>query len=276
MSEEAPSLYFLYVRAKLSWGFACRLVPFGKSRMTMKAPPPSTLLGALAYPLARSLDWSEVLLGDGKEVSGADRVRKFVVSAHAKLSSSLAVKADINRVFWFDRHPQRKEVKTDAIALERVYTSPVPGARESEMELIYIVRSEPASRVLGEKWVPLLEAGGWSLTRVGQKEGLVSVEDVKLAEARVLEGNKVKTSFYFPLEACFSPPRGSWIQEFFVDPWKVGIGDYVGARRLPFIIPYSVQEGGPTEVEVQLEPKRGIAIRCDEHTIISLRRWLGL
>ena len=274
MSEEAPSLYFLYVRAKLSWGFACRLVPFGKSRMTMKAPPPSTLLGALAYPLARSLDWSEVLLGDGKEVSGADRVRKFVVSAHAKLSSSLAVKADINRVFWFDF--QRKEVKTDAIALERVYASPATGAREGRMELIYIVKPGLAEGVLGEKWASLLEAGGWSLTRVGQKEGLISVEYVKLAEARVLEDNKVKTDFYFPLEACSSPPRGSWIQEFFVDPWEVGIGDYTGARRLPFIIPYSVQEEGPTEVEAQLEPERGIAIRCGEHTIISLRRWLSL
>jgi len=274
MSIEYLPLYFLHIKAKLSWGFACRLIPFGKSRMTMKAPPPSTLLGALAYPLARSLGWPEVLLGDGKETSGADRVREFVVSAHARLNFSLTVKADINRVFWFDF--QRKEVKTDAIALERIYTSPISGARESEIELLYIVRPELAERALGGKWASLLEAGGWSLIRVGQKEGLVSAEDVRLAEAEVLNGEKVKTSFYFPLEACSSPPKGSWIQEFFIDPWEVGIGEYTGARRLPFVIPYSVQRGEPAEVEAQLEAERGVAILCGEYTIISLRRWLGL
>ena len=276
MSARPPSFYFLYIRAKLAWGFACRLVPFGKSRMTLKAPPPSTLLGALAYPLARHLGWPEVLLSGRREISGADRVREFVVSAHAKLNTSLAIKADINRVFWFDRHPQRRGVKTDAIALEKVYTSPAPGEITSSIELIYILRPETAKQALGRDWPSLLEAAAWGMTRVGQKESLISVDSVKLAEAGVSEDEHAITGFYFPLEACSRPPEGSWLQEYFVDPWEVGIGDYSGARRLPFAIPYSARANRPVEVEVELDPEKGLKVECDGHEVVSLRRWLGL
>ena len=274
MRGRPPSLFSLYVRAKLSWGFACRLVPFGKSRMTLKAPPPSTLMGALAYPLARNLGWPEVLLSDRGEVSGADKIREFVVSVHVKLNASLAVKADVTRVFWFDF--QRKEVKTDAIALERVYASPTSGGRESLIEVIYILRPEAAEQALGRSWASLLEASAWGITRVGQKEGLVSVEDVRLTEARISEDRHVTTCFYFPLEACSGVLRGFWLQEYFIDPWEVGIGDYSGARRLPFVIPYSAQANRPVEVEVELDPDRGVALECDGHEVVSLRRWLGL
>ena len=272
--DPPSSFYFLYVEAKLHWGFACRLVPFGKSRLTLKIPPPSTLLGALAYPLARQLGWPEVILDDPGESakSGADRVRKFLVSAHARMRFAPSIRSDINRVFWY--YFLKKEVRTDAIALEKVYANPLPGEEVPKIDIIYVIDTSQAEGALGPRWPALLEISAWAMTRVGQKEGLITVEEVQLADAKLLNEEVVSTEFYFPLEASTGELEGSWIQEMFVDPWETGIGEYAGSRTRPFIVPFSTVEQRPTEVKVRLSAE-GVALDCGGHTVVSLRRWLG-
>ena len=273
LGDPLPPLYFLYVEAKLHWGFACRLVPFGKSRLALKVPPPSTLLGALAYPLARQLGWPEVILeADGRAKSGADRVLGFSASAHARIRFAPSIRSDISRVFWY--YLLKKEVRTDAIALEKVYANPLPEEGAPKIDIIYVIDAGRAEDALGQRWPALLETSAWAMTRIGQKEGLITVEEVRLAEAKLLDEEHVSTEFYFPLEASTGELEGSWIQEMFVDPWEAGIGEYAGLRARPFIVPFSIVEQRPTEVKVRLSAE-GAALDCGGHIVVSLRRWLG-
>lgn len=272
MAQKIPTFYFLYVKAKVYWGFACRIIPFGKSRITLKMPPPSTLIGALAYPLARLKDWTEVVMERKVKLSGANRILNFISSAHAKMDFIPLVRGDLSRVYWY--YVLRKEVKTDAVALEKVYVNPLPGKADSIIEMIYLIDQDKAEKTLGSEWLNLLEACAWAISRIGQKEGMISVSDVRLSKAGLIKDGEVMTRFYFPLEACSEMPVGSWIQETFVDVWETGMGDYSGGRSITFAIPFSSIEQKPVDVNVKLSD-RGVAMNCDGRIVVTLKRWLG-
>ncbi len=54
-------LRFFYSKIKLHWGFAVRVKGATASQPAFILPPPTTIVGAFAYPLARILDLSEDL-----------------------------------------------------------------------------------------------------------------------------------------------------------------------------------------------------------------------
>jgi len=271
MTINSPTFYSLYVKAKFHWGFACRVVPFGKSRITFKIPPPSTLIGALAYPLSRIEDWPEVIGKDFK-LSCADRILEIISSVHAKMTFIPSVKSDLGRIYWY--HLGR-EVKTDAVALEKVYTNPIPSEKEPIIEIIYIINQDRGEKMLGKDWLNKLEACAWAISRVGQKEGIISVNSVCIRGVKLLDEKVVKTCFYFPLEACSNMPLGSWVQETFVDVWEARIGEYADKRKIVFAIPFSTIKQVPEDIKVEISEK-GVAINCDGITVITLRRWLGI
>ncbi len=258
------------------WGIVCRVVPYSKSRVSLVAPPPTTMIGALAYSLARMEKWPEVLMKENNQMSGAERIRGMIKSVHVKLNFSLMEHADIGRVFWY--HYARKEAKFDAVALEKVYVFPLKKERIPLLEAIYIIDSDFAEKLLGEKWREKLEVAAWTISRIGQKESMITILDVKTSDSiEVFQkvDSEVTTSYYFPVDAASSiySPSNDFLITHFVDPISTPYGDYGAAERIGFVIPYSRRESRPINLRVIISEK-GVVIKAFNTTLISLRRWI--
>ena len=266
-----PQFFLLHIRSFMHWGYVCRVVPFSKSRMVLKAPPPTTLIGALSYPMARFLGWPEVV--EAKTLtSSADKLRSFVGSAHARLNFVFMRCFDLNRVYWY--HAARKEAKTDAIALGKTYVSPLKDRFIPELSIIYVINGEIAEERLGEDWKKVLLLSSWGITRVGQKESSIAVFDVSISEARIVRKGEIETAYYFPAKASANIMEGSFMFEDFVD-LSFPISDYSTAPREPFIIPYSTVEFRPSSVRLKLSDD-GVAVSSDHLTVVTLKRWLKI
>jgi len=206
-------------------------------------------------------------------VSTANKLRKVIVSAHARLNFSLSESFDINRVYWY--YAAKGETRSDAIALEKIYASPLPGKIYPEINLVYIVKQDDnINRILGEKWDQKLLLAGWGITRVGQKESLVIPRKVSLEKAKMHFKGEFETSYYFPARACEPLPAGLYLQENFVDISSIEIGDYAVSKKEPFIIPYSIENFEPISVRVKLSDE-GVAFVSEKFVIITLRQWIG-
>lgn len=263
--------FLLRIRSFIHWGYVCRVIPFSKSRIVLKAPPPTTLIGALSYPMARLLGWPEVVEAETL-TSSADKLREFVGSAHVKLDFAFIQYFDLNRVYWY--HAAKKETKADAIALGKTYASPLKDQFLPELSIVYIVDGRMAEKKLGEEWRKILVLSGWGITRVGQKEGSATVFDVSINEAKMVFEGEVETIYYFPARASTNIVEGSCMFENFID-LSFPIGDYSTTPREPFVIPYSTTEFKPSPVRLKLS-NEGVAVSSDNLTVITLKRWLKI
>ena len=268
-----PPYYFLKTKLVMHWGIVCRAVPFSKSRPSIYFPPPSTLIGALAYPLLRQTGTPEILQKE-TFVSSADLLLNFIKSVHLRPSYAYAVKSDISRVYWV--HHARREAKSDAVALEKVYTFPIPSVKYPEMDVIFLVDASSAERSLGSNWRKKLVSACWSIVRVGQKECIVSAENVKMQEAQEIGCDCIEISYYAPLEAIkrIMPEDETEYQIIeYYNPWLSGIGDYAGAHRTSYIIPFSEKKLTPTVVKAEVS-EDGVVFSDGEDVIVTCRRWL--
>ncbi len=268
-----PPYYFLKTKLIMHWGIVCRVVPFSKSRPSIYFPPPSTLIGALAYPLSRQTGMPEILQ-KGIFVSSADFLLKFIKSVHLRPKYAYAVKSDLSRVYWV--HYARREAKSDAVALEKVYTFPIQSSGYPEMDVIFLVDASSAERNLGGDWMKKLVSACWSIVRVGQKECIVSAESVKMQEAQEVGRSYVEISYYTPLEAIkrIMPEDETEYQIIeYYNPWLSGIGDYAGAHRTSYIIPFSEKKLTPTVVKAEVS-ENGVVFSDGEDVIVTCRRWL--
>lgn len=253
--NENDTVFALKVKLALHWGLASRIVPFSKTRRTLKAPPPTTLIGALFYPFSYYRKIPENL---NMNLSSATLFTDFIVSVHASLNFSASIYSDINRVYWY--HKARRKTKTDAIALEKIYASPLNETRYPCLNVIYIIEPKAAERSLGSYWKEILEAISWSIVRVGPKESVVSTVDVDSAFLEVkYDGDIISTSYYIPMEIVEEIMEGEFTIQDFVPP-RNPIGDYSSSRKIPYLIPYSFFENRPAKVKLKLKEKAAVLV----------------
>lgn len=225
--------YFLYIRVRPHWGFVLRRIPFSKSRPALDFIPPTTMIGALSYPLIKILgDSRENVVIKGVEVSRSEVFRQIFRSLHATRPQG-ELYSDLQKIYFFDK--RRKISKSDAVALEKFYGV-------GEIEFVYLIDSEKAKEVLGQKWQNMIEAAAWGIVRIGQKEGVVSVEEVNFGVAELCE--EAITRYYF-MSRHGSPKSGRYLIREVIDWTLTPIGEYSRARRAALYIP----DG---EVEVKL------------------------
>ena len=211
---------FLLVRVRFSWGFAARLQPQSKMRMAFKYPPPTTLLGALAYPFIRRRGAGrlEVITKGKKVISAADKLKGLVKEVATSLHEEPSIYGSylrVNRIY-------RKSLD---FAVTAFPSSFVYSNEEGLADLVYVMEEVSED----------LERAAWGITRIGSRESVVSVESVYVGEAIPKRGNSVKTRFSFSLRDY--SVRGDGTILYVVDWRKQDIGDYAKADRIPYYYP---------------------------------------
>lgn len=194
----AKELYAVFVEASVFSPISVFTPYATTSANTYLLPPPTTLVGALAYAYKRSLNDFKELAEDG--TSPAAEMLEKVLYASAGTDEPYAIVKSIERVY---QHIYlRKEHWSKA---DMAYTV---GARSA-----VIARKLYVFYILADKTIAKYSYG---IIRIGRKEALVAVNDVVVEplEEVLAEGEKsCDTVFYFPLSiASEYSPRGSWVE----------------------------------------------------------------
>lgn len=258
--------FTLKVEVAAHWGLSPRITPYSKTRRVLKLPPPTTLIGALAYPYTRYKGLPENI---SLTLSSATLLSKIVVSVHASLEAQATIYGDVNRVYWY--HKARGQAKTDAVALEKMYLTPTKDRKYPTLNVVYVVDPEKAEELLGFWWSETLEALAWSITRIGNREATVSTLNVEPATAVPEETREIETNYYIPSDVVKSVKSGEYTLQEYVPP-TVDIGDYSTAERLPYIIPYSFLEPRPARVSLELK-EEAIVLRVGRDRIAFNKSW---
>jgi len=161
----------------------------GPSSPTLPAPPPTTLLGALAYPYLRKKKVSEVTYVNGKPCSPVVELISKVhyASAGFYARTEQRVLERVNQTLYLRRAHLDK--------LEMAWTVAQRGITiyaDDKLYLFYIVSD------------PRLIQYAWGITRVGRKESIVVVRNVivGLLEDLIAEEHEGLTIFYTPKNAA--------------------------------------------------------------------------
>ncbi|MBS7614058.1 hypothetical protein KEJ48_07480, partial [Candidatus Bathyarchaeota archaeon] len=159
-----PSNFFFALKARLtlSWGFASRVTFFSKARKALSIPPPTTLIGALAFPLTMYKKLPENI---SLNLSSASFFKGLIISVHASLKSLFSYYGDINRVNWY--HKPVRLAKSDAVSLEKIYLTPMEGTAYPLLDVIYVFNPKVGEKILEFNWRETLECLAWSITRIG-------------------------------------------------------------------------------------------------------------
>jgi len=221
------------------------LVPFSKSRPPLLAPPPTTLIGALAYPLSRSLKLSEAF----GEYSGAERLRGSLKYVGLKINLPLIDYFDLSKITFF----YRKKAERDAVAIGKTYTL-FKGLKYEvpTITICYVVDEEVARCSLGEDVRRKLIEAAIGITRIGSRESLATPLSLSYGEARSISQRRGKTGFSFIRRSISSLLSGDFVGVEVIDWEKYPIGDYYHARRELMIIPYDSIKYVSKPVEVEL------------------------
>jgi len=245
-------MYFYHLFLLPHWGFMINHYGFNKSRPALSFIPPTTVIGAISYPLNKLLRGPECY----GEYSGAEAYRGIFKSINVK-QPFLSVYHDLSKVLFM----YRGEAKFDAVAVGKLYKS-----LKEPIEVILIVDENFAKKLLGNNWKDLLRVACTSITRLGAKESIVTPLEVKEGTPELIQDRVIRTSFSFPSYSVRSI-SGSYIAGDVVD-WKyINIGPYVGKKTVGYITPLPIHTSSHNGVEVEIA-EGYYAYRCGREVII--------
>jgi CRISPR-associated protein Cas5a/b/c len=203
----------LLINGVFHWGFSVRIVTESAGAQYYPYPPPSTLIGALAYGISTLAGLPECRLStDGKRVTlistaalAYDAVRWATFAFSDEFSgmkrSAATGYSDFIRAFRLPYQRGARHVWEQSDMWYGVNAHGKVYACGAGFKAFYLIE-EGLLRRLGLSEDDLLTAA-YSVTRIGARESLVSVCTVKLTkDVRVLTAEKVRepfeTEFYFP------------------------------------------------------------------------------
>lgn len=236
---------YLKIDCLLHWGWRLNLVPFSKSRPSLRVLPPTTLIGALAFPINRALAFPETY----GEFSGAERLRLLLKYVGYRINYPLIEYSDLSKVSFY----YRGETKTDAVAVGKTYSlSSSHIERPYGVTLCYIIDESKANFILRSENIEreLLKAA-CSITRLGSRESILVPLKVQFGEAKSLDSKHGETSFSF-LRHTVTIVKGNYIMSQVVDWERVEIGDYKNANFDLLIVPYNATKYVSEKVYVEL------------------------
>ncbi len=231
-------LFFLKIKFRYHWGYTVFKGGPSKSRISYLLPPPTTIIGALAYGLRRTMKLPEEENG----FSGAESLRRATVSVNIRVNGALSEFMDVSKIWWF-RERERK-MKFDAVALGKVYAPSAIG------EAIIIFDKASLKEVFGEEFIKKIVLSAHSISRVGSRESIVNVENVSYGEPGVYKASgKVETKHSFWRE-CAKKIVGDRIESKVIDFRVTPIGNYLKPKWGVMVYPYSSAKKKPTILEV--------------------------
>lgn len=245
------SFIFVEVTGTFHWGYSIQSPRSSKGQIPLLLPPPTTLVGALAYPLLRKKPDGpgEVIIDESGKISSSSRkVYDSVVCAAIAFENGESAYAwhDISKLVTIQWHYHRADrrgvpkYETGALPLGKVYS-------QGKAKIIYVLK-----KGLHEQEV---ESSAWQIARIGSKESIFSVENVKISKTEPKKSEEeIKTRFYFPIELVKQDKIGTphFTQEFWV-------GGFSSQDLKPkvFVVP-------GTEAPIE---SRSIAVRPKKETV---------
>ncbi|QKR00723.1 type I-A CRISPR-associated protein Cas5 [Metallosphaera tengchongensis] len=229
--------YYAKVRLKLHWGFSVSVPLAAKAKPSFFLPPPSTLKGALSFSKYRGVD----------TVGGRSPASEFEdVLAFARFSDDTVASysEDVvrNVVLLFQR-PERREDRT-------YWFNIVPTGK------VLSPAGEIVSVFVTNKFTKKeLEDMGWSIMRLGSKEGLVSVEEVETGEAKAVSG-KVSTKYYFPATAAVEESHTPKL--VYAEFWEGGFEYGKEGKRVRYAVP--LQRFPMKSIEVTVNSRKAYEV----------------
>lgn len=188
---EKTNTFFIYLSLSPHSTLSFGIVTGNKSRPVFSIPPPTTVIGALSYPLAKI---------EGEAESG----KNYMPAVLARALEGVYVTVDgpaipyttITRMWFYD--PDDKVMRSDAYGYQRLYVRP-RWAKGPSIKAIYVFDAIKAEKLFGQKWKEKLLASAAAVLRLGDKESIVSVEAVDYGEAEALSMDKVETRYIVPM-----------------------------------------------------------------------------
>jgi CRISPR-associated protein Cas5a/b/c len=205
------------------WGFQCKVVGLSKSSPSFYYPPPTTILGAIAEQIAK-----EYKIGEkrGKEI--IPLLSANLLALGIKPLNCTPVKfSDINRLITLKvtggvLYPRPDDIagSFDAPAVGKTMLSPLEG-EPPRLRAIVIFKDKTIS--LQSERIEIASDIIWRIHRIGSKESLVSVIDVRDFHPNKIEGD-VDTEYSFPLlegVTLLREDSPSWVRETVVNPFTI-------------------------------------------------------
>lgn len=190
------------------WGFSIRTIGSSAASLSYLIPPPQTLIGALSWSLTRALGFPEVVNNASATKLFIDR--SIVLWSSAKINGLAMPYSDLVKL---ERSPyQRESYRVEEArqfgvsSMGRIYA---PGLKATIAYVIDVEKLSVLLRDLGMNVDPLelLKLATYSIIRVGSKESIVTVTNVKIVDPRDVYDNVVETSFYVP-RICATNVKG--------------------------------------------------------------------
>ena len=244
-------MYYVKVSMRLIWGFTVKNLISSKTRESYIIPPPTTLIGALAYGYTKLKGIPEEEAG----LSSAERVRKLILSVHERMVAPVTHYADLSRIWWYGRGA----VEFDAVAIGKVYKGVSRG--KGDFEAIYVIGDSDKARDIA--------LAAHSIIRIGGSYGLVSVEDVEVGPLSCSKTDNMISTRYSFWEDLINGnlPEDILVQEV-VDYRKNPIGNYASSNLRRRVYPYSKTLMKPVEVSVGIDPSKAVACKAGEEVLV--------
>ncbi|MEN3047868.1 MAG: type I-A CRISPR-associated protein Cas5a [Candidatus Caldarchaeales archaeon] len=197
----------LTIDVRLCWGFSVKTPLVSKAQHAYSSPPPpTTIIGAVSKPLCVMGRKGEIIAVPRKGESTLGSSAELYKDIFASASAFFTVEEDGERhigKYWEDivRYQTLQFQKPVRRSLPRYRFNVVPAGKvympSGLMRLGLLVREESAEEMLGKDWEHSLLVAANSITAIGSKESIVSVEGADLRKAAVA-GREFKTHYYHP------------------------------------------------------------------------------
>ncbi len=237
------------------WGFQSKVVGYSKTSPSFTYPPPTTILGAIAEYLAK-----ENVLGEKIARDIIPKLSNNLLAIGLRPINCLSIKfSDLNRLIAIKLtggtlYPISSDLSSsfDAPATGKTILASLD---EKPPKLrIYLVFKDISAGKIGNKELIIDEHAMWSIHRLGSKESIVSVIEVKKFEPQKLTTEEIETQYSFPLMngiTVIDPPISQkWLQEILIDPLSLSFYDPVtqylfGQKTIRFYLPILETLGKP-------------------------------
>jgi CRISPR-associated protein Cas5a/b/c len=252
----------LVIIAEIHWGYSIKVANIGKAQPALYIPPPSTLIGAISLPLAKHIGHGETI-SDGRNLfSVAFKYRPMFIGAACKILGGGTYWEDINRniIALFQVSGSRRlnpKYRFSAVPVGKIYSP------RQRIKLLFLVEEKTASQILGEDWNNEIQLAGWELSRIGNKESIISVEQVTFANAEIVDTSQSSTSFYFPRSAVDRIEGEFFYSDFWTDNYQFGLTP----QLVKYVIP-GTRAPVVKSSTLQVSLDRGVAYTNGEDTII--------
>ena len=227
------------------WGFQSKIVGYSKTSPSFTYPPPTTILGAIAEHIAK-----ESTLGEGKAREVIPMLSRNLLAIGLRPLNCLSIKfSDLNRLIATrivgerGRYPSATDLygSFDAPATGKTILASLDN--EPPKIRIYLVFKDSWGKI-GDKELIINKYSAWGIHRLGSKESVVSVVDVKEFEPQKLTG-ELNTNYSFPLidgVTAINYVSRKWSQEVFINPFNLPSYDPVtqylfGQKTIKFYVP---------------------------------------